>query len=402
MAMKKHPLSGLGKTVSLIFTAVLLLSLFSCSAFAAAEESAAVTEVFTMSTSYPGITAKAGDTLTFKLDFTNPGAVTAVDLSVSAMPDGWTGYFEGNSAEVSRLYLKNGSTDNAVVFSLTIPEDTAEGQYTVKLSAAGEGRNNRSDLELLLNVNEEDLGSSAFTTQYNSQEGTADTDFSFSSTLQNNTPNEQSYSFSASAPQGWAVAFKASSTQVAAVTVDARSSQSVTIEVTPPAFAEAGEYTIPVSAVSATETLNQELTVVITGSYDVSLETPSGRLSFDANANKKSSVTLKVTNNGNTDLTNLNLTSSVPTGWTVEFSSATIELLESGASQEVTAYVTPAEDALSGDYSATLKIKNSEASDSAEFRVTVKTETTWGVVGVLIILAAAAAMLWIFRKYGRR
>ena len=142
--------------------------------------------------------------------------------------------------------------------------------------------------------------------------------------------------------------------------------------------------------------------MVITGTHSVELSTPSGRLSFDAKANQESAVTLSITNTGNVDLQNLNLTSTPPSEWSVTFSESTIDLLEAGATKEVTAYVKPAEDALSGDYVTVLSISNSDVNDQAEFRVTVKTETLWGVVGVLIILVALAGLAYVFRKYGRR
>ena len=34
--------------------------------------------------------------------------------------------------------------------------------------------------------------------------------------------------------------------------------------------------------------------------------------------------------------------------------------------------------------------------------MTVKTQTIWGVVGVLLIAAAACGLAYVFRKYGRR
>ena len=144
------------------------------------------------------------------------------------------------------------------------------------------------------------------------------------------------------------------------------------------------------------------MTVSITGTYILTLSTPSGRLSFDAVANKESIVSLTVSNQGNVDLKNVNLTSSAPSGWTVAFSESTIDLLEAGASRELTATVTPSEDAMSGDYALTLTAKNTEVSDTAEFRVTVETETIWGIVGVALILLAAAGLWFVFRKYGRR
>ena len=57
---------------------------------------------------------------------------------------------------------------------------------------------------------------------------------------------------------------------------------------------------------------------------------------------------------------------------------------------------------MSGDYMATLTAENSETSQSVQFRVTVKTQTIWGVVGVLLIAAAACGLAYVFRKYGRR
>ncbi len=119
-------------------------------------------------------------------------------------------------------------------------------------------------------------------------------------------------------------------------------------------------------------------------------------------ANKQSAVTLQVSNQGNVDLQNVNLTSSAPTGWTVEFSESTIEVLEAGATREITAYVTPSEDAMSGDYAMSVSVKNTLASDSEDFRVTVKTETVWGVVGIVLLLVAVAGLWLVFQKFGRR
>lgn len=47
---------------------------------------------------------------------------------------------------------------------------------------------------------------------------------------------------------------------------------------------------------------------------------------------------------------------------------------------------------MSGDYANMLKVKNSKASDSVEFRVTVKTETKWSFTGVAIIVVLAACL----------
>ena len=49
-----------------------------------------------------------------------------------------------------------------------------------------------------------------------------------------------------------------------------------------------------------------------------------------------------------------------------------------------------------------ITIKNDSASSMAEFRVSVKTPTTWGIVAVAIIVVLVAVLAGIFKKFGRR
>ena len=142
------------------------------------------------------------------------------------------------------------------------------------------------------------------------------------SSLVNNKGSEQSFSLSAEAPDGWQVSFTPSgeSNAVASLNVEAGASQGITVSVTPPETLTQGDYTIPISAISSSEKLTEELKVTITGSYAVEVSTPSGNLSVDAYANDKKAVTLSITNTGNVDLTNLNLTSSAASNWDISFS----------------------------------------------------------------------------------
>lgn len=355
-----------------------------------------------MSTDYPGLSATAGETLVFSLDFNNSGSGCSVNLWTDSLPEGWEGGFTGGGSEISQVYAKSGENPDAASYNLTIPEDAEDGTYTAVLRAEGGGMSDT--LTLKIAVTSQELGGSSLVADYASQEGASDASFSFQMTIQNNTGSEQNYSLSANAPDGWTVTFQASdqTTQVAAITVDAQSSQGLTVTVTPPANAEAQEYTIPVSAISASEKLSAELSVTILGSYDLAVSGSGGLLSFDASANRAKEVTLTLTNMGNVDLQNITLTSSAPTGWTVEFSESTIGVIEAGATKEVTMTVTPSKDALSGDYVTVVTASGSETTTSAEFRVTVKTDTIWGIIGVLLIVAAAGGLWYVFRKYGRR
>lgn len=361
-----------------------------------------------MSTDYPGITVKAGETTSFTLDFASlSGESCDAALSVTDIPEGWTGYFKGSSSQITKIHINGQPTtaDDATTatFSLTLPDDVTEGTYEVDLEAdAGDYGSDTLALEIV--VDETETGESTFTSEYPEQQGAAGTSFSFDTTLVNNRGIGQTYSLSAETESGWTVTFTTTddSTQVASIDVDAGSSTGLTVAVTPPETVTQGDYTIPLTAVSATDTLSLDLTVSITGSYTVELTTPSGNLSVDAYSNSKKAVTLKINNTGNVDLTNLNLTSSAPTDWEVSFDESTIDTLEAGASKEVTAYITPDSDAMTGDYVTTITVSNDEATSSAQFRVSVKTRTSWGIVAIVIILILLAALRFIFKKYGRR
>lgn len=355
-------------------------------------------------TDYPGITAKAGDSLTVTIDMDNSSSACDAAVSITSLPEGWEGYLSGgSSSRVSRVHVPTGTETANATLHLDIPADAVDGSYQVVLEAQGDNSSYDS-LTLYLDVDQLEVGQGDFSSEYPEQEGAPGTSFSFSANLINNSTEEQSYSLSAGAPSGWQVAFKPSgeSTQVASLTLEPAASQGLTITVTPPNNVEAGDYSIPCSAVSASETLDMELSVTVTENYDLAVSTPDGRLSFDTTAGKESDLTLTVTNNSNVAIENVNLTSSSPTDWNVSFDTPTIEVIEPGATVEVSAHVTPSSEALTGDYAITISASSTETSDSAEFRVAVETSVIWGFAAVLIIAALLAGIGYIFRKYGRR
>ena len=392
------------RTLSRMAALALALTLLASCAMAESLDTAPAAEPYIeLSTQYPALTVKAGDSLTFDLDLDNYSGVSQdITLSVAEIPEGWEGTFSAGSNQVSVVHVKNQATNSEVSFAVDGPLETADGEYIIRLAAQGEDF--ADEMEIALTVSAEEIGESSFTAEYPSQEGDATTDFTFSATLINNTLSTQNYSFTSNAPSGWQVSFQPSgeSTSVAALDVEARTTQAMDISVTPPENVEAGTYEIPVTATSVNESMPITLSVTITGSYGLTLSTPSGRLSLDAYANQESAVQLSLTNTGNSDLTNVNLTSSAPTGWTVRFANETIDIIEAGATVETTMYITPGEDAMSGDYATTITARNSDANDSVDFRITVKTETIWGLTGIGVIVVLAVVIGIVMRKYGRR
>ena len=94
-----------------------------------------------LNTDYPGISVKPGDNLNIPITLENhTGASLDADLEVSAMPEGWEGYLQGGSYQVSRIHVKNGGDGSQVTLHVTVPKELTEGTYTVEVKAsAGEG-----------------------------------------------------------------------------------------------------------------------------------------------------------------------------------------------------------------------------------------------------------------------
>lgn len=389
------------KRIFSMTAAFMLLFLTAVSPIASMTASAA--SGFELYTTYPGLSVEAGETESFTMYVeNNTGSNVDATLSIVTIPDDWTYYFSGDSTTVSQIHVQDGEEAD-FSFYVMVPEDTTEGTYTIEIQATTD--TGVSDMQTLsLTVEEIEYGQSSLDIDYPEQEGSSDSSFSFDATITNNSSEDQTFSLSSQTDAGWQVSFTPSSesTQVASIEVAAGSSEGVTITVTPPANVEAGTFTIPISASSTADTLSEDISITILGTYSLTLSTSDGLLSFDAHVNKESDVTLTVTNNSNVDLENINLTSSAPSDWTVSFETSTIETLEAGATVEITMHVTPSDSAMTGDYVTTITASCSEASDSAEFRVSVKTQTIWGIVAVLLIIALLLGVSIIFDKYGRR
>ena len=271
----------------------LLLALLTLAAPALAEaiaETEAPAEPYVeLSTPYPAMTVNAGDEMTIDLAIDNySGSSQDFALSIVELPEGWEGDFSASGQRVGTVHARNGEVIEDVAFEMTVPLEAEAGDYAIVLKAAGEDF--ADELTIELTVSAEELGNSSFEVEYPEQEGDAQTDFTFSATLINNTLTAQSYALAASAPAGW----------------------------------------------------------------------------------------------------------------TVRFANETIDVIEAGATVETTAYITPGENAMSGDYLTTISAADSNTSDSAEFRVTVKTETTWGIVGIAAVVVLIVALLAVMRKFGRR
>lgn len=352
-----------------------------------------------ISTDYPGVIVQPGANLTFPL--TISGVSGKVSLSVSSVPKGWDAQIFGDGRLINAVFVKPNSEVDAELH-VKVPQDVADGKYTIGVMARSAGGNSLIDIDITVNGGA--VGSDEIEVQYPSLSGPDTATYNFRATLTNNSGRSRSYNLGVDAPQGWQVTFKPAyqSDQIASLSLDAGKSQDLDISVDPPDNVKAGKYTITVAAISGQDVAKANLEVVITGNYKMKVSTQDERLNADVTAGHKGSVTFTIKNEGSADLHGITFSSEAPQNWSVTFAPESIDLIPAGETRQVTAFITPDSRAIAGDYMVGITASAKETSESMDIRTTVHTSTLWGLVGVVIVVAVVGWVMWTFRKYGRR
>lgn len=387
--------------VAALVPLVLVTSLFSV---AVAPPMARAAGGISLSTAYPGIDVEAGRSVIFDVHVKNAGGSGAtVAVSVTAQPQGWSTLLKAGTGDmaVNEVYVAPGDSNDIQVQVRPAP-DAKPGDYRVAVTAKSPAGATYDTLNLMLRVVQGGGEGPSLSTQYPELQGSPSATFEYAVDLQNRALTSQTYHLSAQAPDGWTVAFNSGGKTISTDTVAAGDTDTLTIDVNPPDNVKAGTYPIHVTADAGNgQSASVDLGAIVTGTYDLSLSTPSGRLNATATAGHGTHVTFVVKNTGSADAKDVSLTADAPPGWKVDFSPATVDV-PAGGTKQVTATFTPDAKAIAGDYDVTVTASASDSSSSQDIRVTVNTSTLWGVVGVLVILAVVGGLLYVFRVYGRR
>jgi uncharacterized membrane protein len=174
------------------------------------------------------------------------------------------------------------------------------------------------------------------------------------------------------------------------------------VVVKPSANAAAGDYPITVGVRGEKARAETQFQVQLTGTHEIKALTPDGLLSFAAQAGEASNVSFYVRNNGSAIQPEVGFVTFKPENWKVEFKPEKLRDLKPGEFKQVEAIITPAPNALVGDYSVALNAKGEQADSNLEFRVTVKASSTWGWIGIGIIVLALLGLGLAFYRFGRR
>ncbi|WP_449047278.1 COG1470 family protein [Parapedobacter sp.] len=356
-----------------------------------------VAQSLSLYTPYTKISVPPGESIDYSVDvINNGGGIRNADLTVSGLPEGWSYELTSGGWTVEQLSVLPREKKN-ISFKVQVPYKVEKGTYQFRLTARG-----ASSLPLTVVVSEQGSFKSEFNTDQANMEGAANSSFTFNATLRNPSSEAQVYGLRAQVPQGWNALFRANGKQVSSVKVDPNQTQNITIELDPPDQLGAGKYKVPVVASASGMSSNLELEVVITGSYNLELTTPTGRLSTSITAGGDEKVELLVKNTGSAPLKNVEMKSSTPVDWTVSFQPAKIDVIAPGQHAQVIATVEASGKAVAGDYVTNLEAKTAEKTATASLRVSVRTPLLWGWLGIIIIMGALGGVYYLFRKYGRR
>ncbi|HEX5466634.1 MAG TPA: NEW3 domain-containing protein [Candidatus Limnocylindrales bacterium] len=353
----------------------------------------------TLTTPYPSVTVNPGSSVSFDLTLdTTTAQLMTVD--VSSVPSGWTTSLTGNGTVVDSVYTDPGKPP-ALNLSVNVPADATAGTQGITVTARGPS--GTATLPLKVRVETQASGGATMTTSFPKLSGTPTDTFNFSLTLTNNTSQKQTFSLQGQGPDGWKVTVNPSgNTQALTDEIDAGANDTLTATVTPPSTAEAGSFPVTVTAAAGSLTAKVDLQVTITGSPSLSVSTPNQVLNATVTSGSTGTVSVIVTNTGTSPLTDVSLTSTPPSGWTVTFAPSSIATIKPNASETVTATIHPGDNALAGDYDLTITATSGSASDDIDIRTTIQTSPLWGFVGIAIIVIVLIGLAWVFRRYGRR
>ncbi|HXI80433.1 MAG TPA: NEW3 domain-containing protein [Verrucomicrobiae bacterium] len=357
-----------------------------------------------VTTPYPSVAVAPGSKVSFDVSVSS-GVEGTVALSLSGTPSGWKATINGGGNVVSGVTVASGKP-GTVRLDVTVPGDTTVTSGNLRLTAT---QGSATDvLAITVQVNAAVAGNITLTTPNPTLTGASDSPFTFDLTLANGTAQDQTVSATATGPTGWSIDTKLASAQAASTVVKAGDSTTITVTATPPTDAPAGHTDITVTATAGSQTINGTLGIDITGTFKLTLGTPNDLISAHGPAGSATTQQIVVKNTGTGPLTNVKMTASQPTKWTVTFDQDTIPTIAPGDQATVNAKISPTGEAVTGDYQITINADAtgdngaSAARDSLAMTFTVETSPVWLLAGFALIVVIIAALFYVFRTYGRR
>jgi uncharacterized membrane protein len=242
------------------------------------------------------------------------------------------------------------------------------------------------------------------TTSYPVLRGPSDGKFEFSLEVASQLDKDALFDLVAQGPKGWEVNFKPAyeDKYISSLRLPSNGSKTVAVVANPPPGAGPGHYPVKVRVTSGDAKAEADLEVTLTGTYALEVGTPNGLLSLNSRQGKPANMSIYVKNTGSAANDGIRFLSFKPENWKVKFTPEKIDTIQPGELKQVEVSMTPSNEALVGDYSVNVDVEGEKVSKPLEFRVTVNASSTWGWIGMGIILLVVSGLAGLFHWVGRR
>jgi uncharacterized membrane protein len=354
-------------------------------------------------TDYPAMSVQPGTTSTVALRLQNYGlSPERYTLSVGDVPPGWSATLLGGGQPVAAAMP---ATDQSVSLQLRleVPQTAGMGTKTLTVKAEGPGGTSVT-LPIAVTLAKDLPAKLKVEAPLPALRGTPKSTFDYQLTIKNDSGRNITASFVADAPKNFETNFTENygSQQLTSIPIDAGASKDVKLHVRPPSTAGAQRYPVSVTVTAEDASAKTSLSLEIVGQPQLTISSREGLVSAKAEAGKQTSVPIVVTNSGSAFADAVDLASSAPAGWKIEFEPKSIERIDPGKDAEVQALITPTAASLPGDYIATIRATSRGEASSTQFRVQVLSSSTWimagaGIIGVAVLFMVAAVV-----RFGRR
>ncbi|HKM70903.1 MAG TPA: NEW3 domain-containing protein [Stellaceae bacterium] len=383
------------------FLAVLSLVLTVVAA-GAADKPSGVTGVY-LTTRYPALTVRTGETTTIDLSLRNFNLPPqAFALSVPQVASGWKATVLGGGQPVESAIVAPDSEEK-LQLRLEPPAGTGPGNYGFMVEARGDASTLK--LPVTVTIGQELPAKLKLTTNFPALRGTATTSFKFKVSVANDSGRDATINFSADAPKNFQVTFTEAygTQQLTSIPIEAGKSKDIEAAVALPRDTPAGDYKLALHAKSEAASADLDLSITIIGQPRLALAGEGGRLSGEAYAGQESQLTVVAKNDGSEAARDVEFSATAPEGWKTSFDPKELPELGPGKSQSIKVTLTPSTRAIAGDYQTTIRAASAGGlSESANFRITVLTSTLWGAVGIGVIAVALLAVVFAVARFGRR
>jgi uncharacterized membrane protein len=357
---------------------------------------------------YNGVVVAEGEDVSIDLTVANKGRSDEfIDLSVPEIPKGWKARIKTYSYAVTGVFVPSDKTK-----SLTLKAEPEKGTGPGKYAFAIRGQTpdgrlvSTSHVTVVVKPKEEAKTEKGvnITTSYPVLQGPTDGKFEFSLEVENKSDKDSIFNLAATGPKDWDINFKPAyeDKYISSLRLKAGGSQSVAVAVKPYALAAPGKYPIAVKVSSPEAKGEAELTVVLTGTYKLDIGTATGLLSLTAMRGEPANVSFYVKNSGSAPLEDVHFISVKPENWKVEFKPEKVETLAPGDMKQIELIITPAAQALVGDYSVSAVVDAQKITKNLEFRVSTKASSAGGWIGIGIIVVVLLGLVSLFVYVGRR